>query len=753
MYYACENMNIIFIEMFSHYSFGQSENNPNVVNYSLFLETNNSKTPLEILYEKLNKKDDNVIKLLIDVSINTKQVYFIPVIKYLIQNYNPQNNRLFEKNYKIFFNSFDYLKKIIGLYLFYTKELNGNIMVKDEYGNDPFFICAQNNNYSFLFNVLLEEHNICLNSTNSEGKSIIHIILEISGYLNTYKEETLKQAIESGFDFNIKDKEDMLPIDYAYYEKDYNIINKFINYYVNFGMEIPENRNKIPKNVPKYDFCKDADNFYNESIAISSKIDKNENLNELVSPFFKNYDDNSFYLVCLEEGSNIPYTANLRKNNVTYCIQLLKNVLKNNYLVITIYNDKMEQQFPYNDLNIAKLQFKQIFKNKTDNDWDEVKNNKSSFKNDYTNFYIFDYSYEEEDAIYEYLKQTIKYLYIDKKIEFNGNKKIKNLIYNLLVKSYKNKFSVDDNSSIIEKKTKDIIEKYKWTAMRKAGSILEELKKLLHEENKDEAYIKKRVYLINSYNDLIPYSHNSKDYSLFDNEKSIDNEISRLTTYYYIENVLKLFLGAIYNLKNMHPLDYIINALGCKMEEMPKPENTQILMTEADYIYNYLYSTISSNHRITSIYKITQSNNDKNFNLNNFQNRYIFCHGTKPENILGILSQGLKNAPVEAVHTGKMYGSGIYLSDKFSTSIYYCYPRNRLIDQKAYMLLVETAVGKTGKDEDTYIVSMNMDFDDVFITNEGYGIFKNSKKINVGSSVIVVHDETNVRIKYLVEIN
>ena len=100
-----------------------------------------------------------------------------------------------------------------------------------------------------------------------------------------------------------------------------------------------------------------------------------------------------------------------------------------------------------------------------------------------------------------------------------------------------------------------------------------------------------------------------------------------------------------------------------------------------------------------------------------------------------------------------MYGSGIYLSDKFSTSIYYCYPRNRLIDQKAYMLLVETAVGKTGKDEDTYIVSMSMDFDDVFITNEGYGIFKNSKKINVGSSVIVVHDETNVRIKYLVEIN
>ena len=285
-------------------------------------------------------------------------------------------------------------------------------------------------------------------------------------------------------------------------------------------------------------------------------------------------------------------------------------------------------------------------------------------------------------------------------------------------------------------------------------SILLDLKDLLEEKNRDEIYIKKRIYLINSYNDLIPYSYRSNDFSLFDQSKTIDDEISRLTTYYYMENVLKLLLGAMYNLKNMHPLDYIINALGCTIEEIPKPKNTKVLMTEADYLYNYLESTTLEKCKITTIYKIVHSIYDKDFNLKNFQNRYIFCHGTKIENVLGIMSQGLKNAPVQAVNTGKVHGSGIYLSDMFYYSLYYCYHGNRYkAGQKAIMILAEAAVGEIGNNKDTHLVKMQMNFNDVFITNEGYGIFKNSKKINNKYGIIVVHDETNVRIKYLVEIN
>ena len=764
MYYACKNFNIIFIETFSNYSFNLTDNNNSKVNYSLFLETKNSKTPLEILYEKLNKNDNNVIKLIIDISTNMKKVYFIPIIKYLIQNYSPYNNKIFSLNYRDNFLSMEYFRKIIGLYQFYLRELNGSIMIKDEFGNDPFFICVENNNFNFLFNVLLEEHNITFNSTNKEGKSIIHLIVELPGYLNTYKEDKLKQALNFGFDFNIKDNEDMLPIDYAYLQEDFNIINILINYYTNLGISIPENRNIKPKNKINYNFCKDSDNLYNESISISAKIDKVENLNELVCSAFSNINNSSFYQVCVDENS-IPYTANLVKkdfifndlNDMKYCIQIIKDLIdnKNNeYLLITVDNNLQLNQIKYNQFNEAEKKFKEIFKEKTGNDWDNVKNNKKNFETDYYKNYIFDYSFEEENTIYNYLKITIKNLYIEKKIEFKENKKIKNLIYYLLVNAYQNKFSIDDNSKDVETRTRDIIQQYKKTAIKKATSLLFDIKKLLQEEIKDKIYIKKRNYLINSYNELIPYSNKSTNIILFDDIKSIDNEISKLTTYYYIENVLKIFLGAIYNLDKIHPLDYVINSLGCTFEEIPKPKNTEELITESDYIYNFLFTTGAEYNQIKTIYKITHSINDKNFNLKNFQNRFIFCHGTKVENIIGILSQGLKISPVQAKFTGKAYGSGIYLSDSFSFSLPYCYSKTiNTLGTKVFMILVEVAVGQIGVIADTNIVRMNLDFNDVFITNEGYGIFKNSKRVKTYNGIIVAHEETNVRIKYLVEID
>ena len=214
-------------------------------------------------------------------------------------------------------------------------------------------------------------------------------------------------------------------------------------------------------------------------------------------------------------------------------------------------------------------------------------------------------------------------------------------------------------------------------------------------------------------------------------------------------------MGAIYNLNNIHPLDYIINALGCKIEELPKPQNNSVLTTEADYVYNYVYTTNGNYASITAIYKITESVNDKNFNLNNYDNRYVFFHGTKNENIIGILSQGLKIAPVQAINTGQSFGRGIYLSDSFSCSLSYCsHPRYLINDDcKKFMFMAEVAVGKIGKDADTSVINMAMNFDEYYVTDEGCRIFKNSNKINYGFGMIVAHEETNVRIKYLIEIN
>ena len=780
MFNACKNFNTNFIEVFSHYSISSSENKSNDVNYDLFLETKNNKTPLEALYEQLNKKKNEILKLIIDISLNTKTVYFIPLIKYLIQNYRPSDNKLFQLDYQTNLNSEDYIKKLVGLYLFYIKEIKGNIMLKDEYGKDPFFLCVQYNNYDFLFNVLIEEDNIKLNSTNNEGKSIIHLLVSNALYENN--NNILLKALKAGFDFSIKDNDGMTPLDYACFERNDEIVKIFIKYYTSSGIEIKENNspkmtNKIDLN---YNYNKDSDNFYNESISVSMSIDKSENLNGLVSPLFHYDPVISFYQVCVDDESSIPFSVNLVKKNFNnfnnqnhyyyipndekkFCIQIIKDVNKDGEFLTLAIDNSQVQTFTFRDFKTAKQKFKDLFKELTANNWDYIKYNRLNFKTDYTKYYIFDSSYEQEDAIYDYLKITIKNLYIKQKIEYK-NEKIKNLIYYLLVKSYQNKFSIDDNTLNVEENTKNIIQRYKSTAIIKAITILFELKKLINSKIiKDEIYFRKRNYLINSYNDLIPYSKKRNNLDDFNDNLNIDNEISRLTNYYYIENVLKIFLGAIYNLNNIHTLDYIITALGCKIEELPKPKSKKKdLNTEADYIYNYIYSTNGRFSQITAIYKITESVNDKNFNLNNFKNRYLFFHGTKVENVIGILSQGLKIAPVQAINTGKSYGSGIYLSDSFSCSLGYCSHFSRLnrmnnfnynLNEKKFMFMAEVAVGKVGYNDDTYLVGTTVDFNDYFVTDEGFRIFKNTNNINYGYGVIVAQEETNVRIKYLIEIN
>ena len=72
--------------------------------------------------------------------------------------------------------------------------------------------------------------------------------------------------------------------------------------------------------------------------------------------------------------------------------------------------------------------------------------------------------------------------------------------------------------------------------------------------------------------------------------------------------------------------------------------------------------------------------------------------------------------------------------------------------------MAEVAVRKVGYNDDTNVSGMSMNFNDYYTTNEEYRIFKNSNRVkyglvNFGGGVIVAHEETNVRIKYLIEID
>jgi poly [ADP-ribose] polymerase len=72
-------------------------------------------------------------------------------------------------------------------------------------------------------------------------------------------------------------------------------------------------------------------------------------------------------------------------------------------------------------------------------------------------------------------------------------------------------------------------------------------------------------------------------------------------------------------------------------------------------------------------------------------NKRLLWHGSRLTNYVGILSKGLKIAPLEAPSTGYMFGKGIYFADMVSKSANYCLATK--INNVGLVLLCEVALG------------------------------------------------------------
>ena len=723
MYYACKILNKKFIEIFSNYSFSNISNKN--VDTKLFIETKNNNTPLEELYKKLNLIDNNLLDLVIKITLKEQKGYIKYIVDFLIDNYDSSIKKLLSQPFKDNICSSGYINNIIGIYQYLKNKLKYNLNFEDENGNDPFMKCIIKNNIPCIYDILLSEKQkeYFLNRVNKEGKSLIHLIVESN---IEKKKDILLTFLDEGFNFNIKDKKELLPIDYAYMNHNNEIVEIFKNKYYKEG---------LPLNLTLFNnFYKDSDLLYKDSILISSKLQQNDDLFGLVIDKYKTFGDN-IYEVCVDYEC-IPYNANLLRGNIDYYgdalkkdkLQIIQNLKTKKFIVIF-----SNEEFEFNDFEEAKNKFKEIFKTKTNNNWDDIKKDKTKFKTNIVKYHYFDYDFEQEMDIYQYLKLTINNLNIKKKIKYDGNYKVRDLIYYLARTTYNNRFNKEEN-------TKEIIMKYKKKCIEDTSHILNKLIKLNQKGELDDSKKRKKAYLLNCYLQLIPFSIHKNDNNLFNSVHDIYEEKGRITTFYYIETVLKIFLGAIKNLDEMHPLDYIINSLGCNIIVLEE------YSLEKKFIEDFLIKTGARS--IKNIFKITESKNDINFNPKNFDKRILFFHGTKPENILGILSEGLKVSPIQAKFTGQAMGRGIYLSDSYNISIKYSLKDNENIKKK-YILLVEAALGDDKKDYKTR--NIELEKEKVYMTEEGYGIIKVHRD-SIREGVIVVKNAMNVRVKYIVEV-
>jgi poly [ADP-ribose] polymerase len=109
----------------------------------------------------------------------------------------------------------------------------------------------------------------------------------------------------------------------------------------------------------------------------------------------------------------------------------------------------------------------------------------------------------------------------------------------------------------------------------------------------------------------------------------------------------------------------------------------------------------SNVNQMKKVYKVvntkTQVKFDKNLDKSRVKKKRLYWHGSRNENWFNILQTGLLIRPSGAVHTGSMFGDGVYFSNKSQKSIGYTSLRGSYWtkggDDKAYLALFDVHIG------------------------------------------------------------
>lgn len=152
-----------------------------------------------------------------------------------------------------------------------------------------------------------------------------------------------------------------------------------------------------------------------------------------------------------------------------------------------------------------------------------------------------------------------------------------------------------------------------------------------------------------------------------------------------LEFSTRILLGALYRQMTVHPMDYVLDSIQTRIEQVPIDSPEGFLTSQ--YVLNTSDLDLEKNK--LKIFKIQRKGEGERFQrFQHLENRRLLYHGTRMTNMLGILGQGLRIAPPEAPVTGYMFGKGIYLADLFKKSQNYSSGHETKL-----MLLCEAALG------------------------------------------------------------
>lgn len=263
----------------------------------------------------------------------------------------------------------------------------------------------------------------------------------------------------------------------------------------------------------------------------------------------------------------------------------------------------------------------------------------------------------------------------------------------------------------------------------KGRKVLEEIEIILNSGVPSDKYLK----LSNEFYALIPFVFGHK----VDIAKLLIDSFEKLNERLELLDVMESLVNT--NLNSDAEQQY--KDLGIKLKHLDSSD------TKRKELIDNVEKSKSNNHHfgfnIQNVYEVEYMKNPPEFNPLNVEVMELY-HGSRSENIIHILQSGLKIKPASAVHTGSMFGSGIYFANQSSKSANYCWGFGSKDRNRCYYLLVcEVAVGKMKEfsDAQPHLTSAPW----------GYNSVKGVKGRSLVHDEIIVYKESQVRIKYILE--
>jgi poly [ADP-ribose] polymerase len=153
--------------------------------------------------------------------------------------------------------------------------------------------------------------------------------------------------------------------------------------------------------------------------------------------------------------------------------------------------------------------------------------------------------------------------------------------------------------------------------------------------------------------------------------------------------------------------------------------------------------------------KKTQLRFDKHMDKVELKKKRYYWHGSRNENWFNILQTGLLIRPSGAVHTGSMFGDGIYFADKAQKSIGYTSLRGSYWahggDNKAFLALFDVHLGKQKEilhhNSSCYSLSKKV------LDKEGFDSVFAKGGADLRNNEYIVYDSAQCTVSHLIEIS